>query len=197
MAGFANLDRSKIYGDALFSEGAAVIRKELNLQITDAFSRKFQIQDDLIAKLLDSWHVSIPTDDISRFRRFMQRVAAVYPIVRNSLTISDLLDIVALMKTSAKSSRWQQLQHRLQNATRERGAKSSLARELGIDRQTVSEWLRHAVRGPSAETTLRLLEWVKAAEAKQKKRAGSAETQPALKTRKRKYEKPKSDRKKK
>lgn len=79
-----------------------------------------------------------------------------------------------------------------------------MAREFGVTTATVSQWLsddEHQRVFPAAENTLRLLEWVKAEEAKSKpkKRAGSAVTRPALKTRKRKSnnEKSKSNRKKK
>lgn len=85
---------------------------------------------------------------------------------------------------------------RLKKATRDAGLKAPLARKLGVTRQHLNNWLS-GTNVPGGEVVLQLLEWVKAEEAKskQKKRAGSAETRPALKTRKSKstsYEKAKS-----
>src|SRR6266542_1286226 len=92
-------------------------------------------------------------------------------------------------------SLWRGLRFRLQVATQKRGAQADIARDLGVARQAVSNWLSGAV-SPTAETTLRLLKWVEEAEAKQQtKRAGSAVTRPALTTQKSKskrYEKAKS-----
>ena len=67
-----------------------------------------------------------------------------------------------------RSSRWEGLRLRLVNATAIRGEKAALARELGVHRQSVGLWLSESAVMPSAETTLHLLEWVKAAEAQQK-----------------------------
>lgn len=67
-----------------------------------------------------------------------------------------------------------------------RGLRSRLAEHLGVTRQRVTQWLNED-REPGGETTLSLLEWVKAEEAKQK-RPGDAsntartETRPAKKS---------------
>jgi transcriptional regulator with XRE-family HTH domain len=89
--------------------------------------------------------------------------------------------------TAKQRSFWNELRVRLAAATEKYGARAALAREFGVTPQAVAEWLSGA-SAPTAETTLRLLEWVTAEEAqsKQKKRAGSGSTRPALKTRKRK-----------
>lgn len=91
---------------------------------------------------------------------------------------------------------WNELRARLAAATDQYGARAALARQFGVTPQAVAEWLSGA-SAPTAETTLRLLEWVTAEEAKskEKKRAGSGSTRPALKTRSRKsnrHEKTKS-----
>jgi transcriptional regulator with XRE-family HTH domain len=94
---------------------------------------------------------------------------------------------------------WGSLRRRIRAATRERGARARLARKFRVTPQAVAEWLSGA-SAPTAETTLRLLEWVTAEEAKQKKSAGNvSETRPARKTqtRKSKHEKPHSDHRKK
>jgi len=84
---------------------------------------------------------------------------------------------------------------RVLRATSHYGEKSNLARFIGVPPQRVNDWLNGGFE-PSGETTLLLLEWVSAAEAKQqKKRAGSASTQPALEARNQKSrlnEKPKT-----
>lgn len=98
--------------------------------------------------------------------------------------------------TAQQRSFWNELRTRLAAATEQYGARAALAREFGVTPQAVAEWLSGA-SSPTAETTLRLLEWVTAEEAKsnQKKRAGSADTRPTLKTQNRKstrHEKAKS-----
>lgn len=75
---------------------------------------------------------------------------------------------------------WNDLRLRLSALMNRYGARARLAREMSVTPQAVSKWLSGA-SAPTAETTLRLREWVIAAEAKQKKRAGSGTTRPALK----------------
>ena len=141
--------------------------------------------------------------DRKRFQRHLDRAAIGFLkhlSVQKHLTTSARGARFGAMRKS-ESSLWKQLRGRLAAATSRPGEKSRLAKTLGVTRQAVSEWTR-GMNAPSAETTLRLLQWVTAEEAqsKQKKRAGSAETRPALKTRKNKSttnEKAKSDRKKK
>jgi transcriptional regulator with XRE-family HTH domain len=72
---------------------------------------------------------------------------------------------------------------RLKNATRQHGLKSALARKLGVPPQRLNDWLS-GTSVPGGEVVLQILDWVTAVEVEQKKRAGSALTQPALKTRK-------------
>lgn len=84
---------------------------------------------------------------------------------------------------------------RVSRAAKVRGTKAEIALHLGVVPQRLNDWLS-GVNEPGGEITLRLLEWVTAAEAKQtKKRAGSVRARPALKTRNQKSpsnEKPKS-----
>ena len=54
-----------------------------------------------------------------------------------------------------------------------RGSRSALAREFGISRQAVDNWLS-GKSSPKAEVALRLLDWVRSAEAKQKRSASGA-----------------------
>ncbi len=85
---------------------------------------------------------------------------------------------------------WVELRRRLRAATAPPGAKAALARQFEVSTAAVSQWLSGA-NAPAADTTLRLLEWVVAEEAKQQKAsAGSASTQPAPKTQKSKSTSP-------
>ncbi len=93
------------------------------------------------------------------------------------------------------ASNWEDLRSRLRAATAGRGAKSELARQLTVRASAVSQWLSGESL-PTAENTLRLLEWVAAREARQQKKAPEVlKTRPAPKTRKgiESNEKPKSD----
>jgi transcriptional regulator with XRE-family HTH domain len=92
---------------------------------------------------------------------------------------------------------WEDLRAVLARKTESAKAKKALAKRLGVTLAAISQW-RSGASAPTADNALQILNWVRGIEAQQKQSAGSAETQPALKTRKRKskYEKPKSDRKK-
>ena len=92
--------------------------------------------------------------------------------------------------------RWKGLRAQLLVFTAKHGERAALARELDVSRQTLNVWLSGEAM-PSAEYTLRLLEWV--AEVEEKKRPGRVNARPTRKTRvKPKNENQKSsDRKKK
>jgi transcriptional regulator with XRE-family HTH domain len=75
--------------------------------------------------------------------------------------------------SSADKPLWNILRVRLAKATKGRGAKMALARLLGVSHAAISQWINGATK-PSAEMTLRALEWVTAFEAKQQKSPGSA-----------------------
>jgi len=94
---------------------------------------------------------------------------------------------------------WEVLRSWLIEATVEPGAKASLAREFNVKPAAVSQWLSGAT-APTAQTTLRLLNWVvERTELNKKSAGGVSEARPARTTRvrKSKHEKPNSDRKKK
>lgn len=80
------------------------------------------------------------------------------------------------------TSRLADLLKRARAATAERGAQRRLAEFLGVPRQHVHRWLSGA-QEPGGETTLRLLEWVTASEANQKKTPAVSLPQPARKAR--------------
>jgi transcriptional regulator with XRE-family HTH domain len=202
---FAPFDFGAIQPNARFSEVMSSHREQyrvaLETHIREMVSPAKEAKErKLWDQLLLSWGIYLSNLDAAKLLHQVRWAAAIYPVVKKSLTIvPDVFDSLVSMRTAPRAtSRWKQLQRRLRMATRTRGAKASLARELGVDRQLVTEWLKHATRGPSAETALRLLEWIGEIEAK-KQNAGSAVTPPAPKTRKSKstkYEKAKSSRRK-
>jgi hypothetical protein len=85
------------------------------------------------------------------------------------------------------------LLERLRLATAKRGRKTELAAWLGVPRQSVNHWLS-ARKEPSGETTLRLLNWVTAEEAKTKNPASVASPAgPTAQTNESNEKKPKSE----
>ena len=83
-------------------------------------------------------------------------------------------------------------------ATAKSGARSALAKSLGVTRSAVSQWLSEGGTTPTAETALRLREWVHPDEDK-KQTLGSATNTAKGKTQVRKsgYDKQTQVRKKK
>lgn len=85
---------------------------------------------------------------------------------------------------------------RIRRLTKTRGLKAALADALGVVPQRLHEWLSGDYE-PGGETTLQLLEWVTAAEAKPKKTPPMLVTSTGRLTRQSKstsHEKAKSDR---
>ena len=75
---------------------------------------------------------------------------------------------------------------RVKNATSSYGSKAQLASAIGVPRQRINDWLS-GCRAPGGEYTLKLLEWVTEAEAKQQKAPGDViSIAKGEKTRKRK-----------
>jgi transcriptional regulator with XRE-family HTH domain len=88
---------------------------------------------------------------------------------------------------------WISLRARLRRATRDRGVRAALARYCKVSTAAVSQWLTGA-SAPTADTTLRLLNWVVRAE--QKKQSGAragARAPRKTRVRKSKHEKPNAD----
>lgn len=85
----------------------------------------------------------------------------------------------------AAKSLWTDLRKRLALLTRPRGARAALARLFRVSPQAVNQWLS-GDSNPTAETTLRLLQWVEQEEAKQKTLGGACNTAKSKRTRARK-----------
>lgn len=77
---------------------------------------------------------------------------------------------------------------RIRKATQARGSKTKLAKWLGTSPQSVTDWLAGR-KEPSGETTLRLLAWVTAEEAKQQESPAGVPPPAEQKTRKEQHEK--------
>jgi transcriptional regulator with XRE-family HTH domain len=153
--------------------------------------------DDQIEYLARVWRTQVRPTEEQDFFFYLASAAGQYLGRKevDRLAVKRYLgDVIAIPLS------WAGLKRRLQVATQKPGAKAALARRFDVSTAAVSQWLSSKSHiAPKAETTLQLLEWVAAEEAKQKKGAGSAETRPALKTRKSKstkYEKAKSDQRK-
>jgi transcriptional regulator with XRE-family HTH domain len=154
-----------------------------------------------LAELTAKFAERIPQAEQQRFMAYLIACADRF-VARKAIstrTIDTALDIQdkwSLMATSRKSH-WQQLRKEVAAVTAKRGSRAALARLLRVTPQALNEWLQGR-SAPAAEQTLRLLEWVKAVEAKQKTSAESVSVaRPARKTRRKsKHAKP-SDRKKK
>jgi transcriptional regulator with XRE-family HTH domain len=76
-----------------------------------------------------------------------------------------------ILEMPVRTFTWENLRSRLNAATKSPGAKAALAHHFNVSAAAVSQWLSGA-SAPTADTTLRLLEWVTAEEeqTKQKKR---------------------------
>ena len=105
----------------------------------------------------------------------------------------DLIDVSDSVNPVAVPAPIESLIARLRLATVAKGKKTELAKSLGMPLVRISQWLSGS-REPGGDTTLRLLEWVRAEEAKAKTPSGAV-TPPGAKTRSRKSsnEKPESN----
>jgi hypothetical protein len=87
------------------------------------------------------------------------------------------------------------LMMRVRKLTAHYGAKSGLARLIGVERQQLNNWLSRRF-SPGGEIALQLLKWVRAKEGNKTKSPDCVVAQPERKTQLRKFsdEKPKSGR---
>lgn len=107
----------------------------------------------------------------------LERKSAVLDKLANLVDVSDMGDL------------WQSLLEQTKAILPERGG-AALARQLGVSRQAVHEYLTET-SVPGAEVTLRLLEWVKANGANKKSPEGvEAPSEPMTQSKKSNDEKP-------
>lgn len=144
-------------------------------RISARFSKIPAEEASLIEKYVES-HKDKSSDDA---RALFQVFHPEQPDKLNSLTGYSESAIVAPDMSQLPKS-WPELRERLIALTSERGAKAALAREFKVTNSAVSEWLR-GLSMPSADTTLRLLPWVAAAQAEQTSSVSAAK--PAKKPR--------------
>jgi DNA-binding transcriptional regulator YdaS (Cro superfamily) len=178
--GFAPADMSGIPGDEPFLPVMTAIEKNYTLHRRQFF----EISKSAELAFSQSRGIPVPSD------------SNVEPLSEKLLTLTFSSDTGKSVPPLDDRMLWNELRARLRSATNHYGGKTKLAQLFGVTPQAVTQWLsRNSKVTPTAETTLRLLEWVQREEAKPKKRTGSAETRPALKTRNQKalsHDKPKS-----
>lgn len=84
------------------------------------------------------------------------------PLVPGKYTLKELTTIVD-SETLPSMMTWPELKADLQRLTDPRGVKATLARYCAVTPQAVAKWLdKESATEPGAETTLKLLEWVRA-----------------------------------
>jgi len=124
---------------------------------------------------------------------FLRRYRRFFPVIKESGKKELLTDTANHVKVGLVRSQLDNLLQDLNRLTKEPGKKTELADYLGAPLASVSRWLS-GDREPGGETTLRMLEWVQAEEAKPKSPGGGT-TPPERKTQLSKsvYEKTKSN----
>lgn len=213
--GFVDISASETFGDALFSRVVDDLRREDPSGSRPDY-RAFREQTlgssrgglfpGVSVSFLAKWLNQLQPQRRADFWKAIHRSARGFiradkKNVNQSLTILSELGNIGSMKLQ-KASLWPRLRDRIRKVVRKRGMKAMVARDIGVSRQAINALLSARLKKPyvpSAEYTLRLLEWVKAAEARQKRAPEVRSTRPARKTRTRKkskHEKSSSDRKK-
>jgi transcriptional regulator with XRE-family HTH domain len=159
-----------------------------------------------LSKLWEQWaeleklHANPPPRLRSEMLDYCGKLDALARAIRRRLKAPSLDENILLTDASicAKlppvKSQLDNLLADLNRLTKESGKKTELAEFLGAPLASVSRWLS-GEREPGGETTLRLLEWVQAEEAKQPKGPARATTRAERKTQLSKsyYEKTKSN----
>lgn len=114
------------------------------------------------------------------------------PLDFGSATYS-LQNIIQIVNNLKVPLTFRELLERLNSAASGYGKKSALAAHMGVALTTISVWLS-GKREPGGETTLRLLEWVLAEEAKTKNESsGHVDARPEQRTRLRKSDETKPE----
>lgn len=117
-------------------------------------------------------------DRSKKARLWLKRMNRASTAIKENLILSlpeSLSAAKSLGVAANRASLWQQLQRRLRVAVAPRGAKARLAKAFEVTPGAVTQWITtDQSRGtmPSAETTLRLLQWVEAFEGTAKPQTG-------------------------
>ena len=155
---------------------------------------------------LSEWLVGMPSDMRREFVEKIEKAASSFmrrtPRHPQTYLTSQAHHAVVGTMILHKAAFWPRLRNRIARVVKERGMKAKLARDVGITRQAVDAWFstsRGKPAAPSAEITLRLLEWIPAAEAQTQLRRPriSATAAKPKKGKSVRNEKPNSGRKKK
>jgi len=163
--GFHEISTEAMEDDDLFSEAIA------------GLSQRIREEGTQVNTPVNEWMSSIGIADTTEFWRRIDENAKVLSRlvkskVKRQLTLNPRRTILGAM-TLHKASLWPRLRKRLTRILARRGMKAALARDVGVTRQAVDAWLsksRRSPAAPSAEMTLRVLEWVRVAEQQRKKR---------------------------
>ena len=162
-----------IFGDVLFSD---VLR---DLEHGDEFGRaRYSEFRELRLRSTSGANV------IANVRQFASDAERCRPdLVAELQKRIDTEDIKRyLIRSQMKRSlSWNDLRRRLRAVTRNRGSQAELARRLKVTPQAVAEWLVGA-SAPTADKTIRILNYVEDAEAKQQKQSAGVSEAPARKT---------------
>ena len=178
--GFVDISGSEFFfGDTLFSQLMHDIAREDPLETWPGYAeyRKTELNSDRgrtvqasIEALLQKWLNQIKPNQRADFLKIVERSARDFAHsgrhnVNQELIARSEAVRIGSMKLH-KAALWPRLRERIRKAVRKRGMKAALARDIGLSRQAINAVLT-AKKGyrPSAEYTLRLREWVKAAEA--------------------------------
>lgn len=122
-----------------------------------------------ISRLIEESAVNFSKDEweLVLRRRLNRRAARSAQIgVRKKESLTSLNESV---KSESVKPLWPLLKERLNKATAEPGTKTKLAKFLGVELASVSQWLtdkKTSAREPGAETALRMLHWVELQERK-------------------------------
>jgi hypothetical protein len=163
--GFREINTDLMEDGDLFSEAIA------------GLSQRILEEGKQVNTPVNEWMSSIGIAGTTEFwRRIDENAKLLGQIVKSKvkphLTLNPRRTILGAMSLH-RASLWPRLRKRLTRILARRGMKAALARDVGVTRQAVDAWLSKSRRlpaAPSAEITLRVLEWVRVAEQQRDKR---------------------------
>ncbi len=108
-----------------------------------------------LVKILKPQLDAMPIESRIKFRNYIIRAAEDFALEKKSL----LTDVSVSGNNVGVKAKLPALIKRLDEATKERGMKTALAKFMGVKLPKVSQWLS-GEHEPGGETTLQLLNWV-------------------------------------